>query len=52
MWSIRSILRGSYLRKRIDPADVSLDNRLTISPEARDEATACSKSSWPGQLGN
>ena len=31
IWSIRSILRGSCLQKRIDPAVASLDNMRTIS---------------------
>ena len=31
IWSIRSIIGGSCVRKRIDPAVESLDNRRTIS---------------------
>ena len=31
IWSIRSILGGSYLRKSIDPSVMSLDNMRTIS---------------------
>ena len=31
IWSIRSILGGSCLRKRIDPVVASLDNRRTSS---------------------
>ena len=51
MWSIRSILGGSCLRKRIDLAVVSLDNGEP-SPEARGGATVCSQPSWLGQLGS
>ena len=34
MWSIRSILGGSCLRKRIDPAVVSLDKRRGVGPQS------------------
>ena len=51
IWSIRSILGGSCLRKSIDPAVISPDNMQTISL-GKGGATACSLLSWPGQSGN